>query len=195
MEEIESRVRQKIRRTKVQQAVLATIAMAGVISIAVVAPNTLHLLKPLITDKKSLSDRTRSTRSAFSRLLKAGYIRLEPTPKGRMVRLTAKGLQALAPFSRPGVKLKKPKKWDGKWRILTFDIKEARRSTRDNMRRMLMHIGFFPLQRSVWVYPYDCEDIIILLKADFKIGKDVIYIIADHIENDAALKKFFDLRS
>jgi len=49
------------------------------------------------------------------------------------------------------------------------------------------------LQNSVWVYPYDCEDLITLLKADFEIGKEVLYVIADKIENEKVLLKDFGL--
>jgi len=57
----------------------------------------------------------------------------------------------------------------------------------------LKAIGFVQLQKSVWVFPYDCEDLIILLKADFKVGKDVLYMIVDKIENDREIKKVFNL--
>jgi hypothetical protein len=43
----------------------------------------------------------------------------------------------------------------------------------------------------VWVYPYDCEDLITLLKADFKIGKDLLYVITESIENDKWLRQSF----
>ena len=56
-----------------------------------------------------------------------------------------------------------------------------------------MHIGFVRLQDSVWVYPYDCEDLIVLLKADFKIGKDVLYMIVDELQGDWERRKEFGL--
>lgn len=87
----------------------------------------------------------------------------------------------------------KPKKWDGKWRILIFDISEKRKRDRDKLRFILRSIGFFKLQNSVWVYPYDCEDLINLLKTDLHIGKAILYIVADKIEYDINLKKRFDL--
>ena len=61
------------------------------------------------------------------------------------------------------------------------------------MRRTIESVGFVKLQQSVWVYPYDCEDFITLMKADFKIGKDVLYVIADKIEYDRPLKEMFEL--
>ena len=76
---------------------------------------------------------------------------------------------------------------------LFFDIPERRRGTREKIRATLITLGFIRLQDSVWVYPYDCEDLILILKADFKIGKDVLYIIADQIEYDAPLRTYFNL--
>ena len=77
--------------------------------------------------------------------------------------------------------------------MVIFDIKEGRRSLRHTLRETLRAVGFTKLQYSVWVYPYDCEDLITLLKVDFKVGKDLIYVIADSIENDGWLKKRFGL--
>ena len=54
--------------------------------------------------------------------------------------------------------------------------------------------GFVRLQDSVWIYPYDCEDFMVLLKADFKIGKDVLYMIVDELEGDGRLRKEFGFK-
>jgi len=78
---------------------------------------------------------------------------------------------------------------------LIFDIPEYRRSLREKMRRTLTVIGFKRLQDSVWIYPYDCEDLITLLKADFRIGRDVLYMIVDQLEGDQRLCKEFGLRA
>ena len=56
-----------------------------------------------------------------------------------------------------------------------------------------MAIGFTYLQDSVWVYPYNCEDLIALLKSDFKVGKDLIYIVAEEIEYEKGLLENFKL--
>jgi DNA-binding transcriptional regulator PaaX len=76
---------------------------------------------------------------------------------------------------------------------LIFDIPEYRKSTRDRIRETLRIIGFVRLQDSVWAYPYDCEDLITLLKADFKIGKDMLYLVVEAMENDASLRRHFGI--
>ena len=90
--------------------------------------------------------------------------------------------------------LNKKKKWDGKWRVIIFDIPENRRFDRDNIRQALVSIGFMRLQDSVWIYPFNCEDLINLLKTDTESEGDVIYMIVDMVENDEEIKKYFGLK-
>lgn len=109
------------------------------------------------------------------------------------LRLTPKGKNMLALMEARDRFRRKPKRWDGRWRILIFDIPEYRKSTRNKMRRTLRSVGFLRLQDSVWIYPHDCEDFIVLLKADFKIGRDVLYMIVDELEGDGWVRKHFGL--
>ena len=46
--------------------------------------------------------------------------------------------------------------WDGKWRIVIFDIPEKRRAVRDLLRHNLKSWGFIPWQQSVWVTKKNC---------------------------------------
>ncbi len=57
-----------------------------------------------------------------------------------------------------------------------------------------MHeIGFLRIQDSVWLYPYDCEEFVALLKADLHIGKDVLYAVIESIEDDSRIRRHFRL--
>src|SRR3989344_2704281 len=91
------------------------------------------------------------------------------------------------------IHLQKPKKWDGRWRVVIFDVWERRRNIRNKLRSMLEKAGFLRLQDSVWIYPYDCEELVAFLRADLKLGNGVLYIIAEGIENDAKYRIHFDL--
>lgn len=48
------------------------------------------------------------------------------------------------------------KKWDGKWRIIIFDVPEKRRLARDILRSKLKNWGFTAWQQSVWVTKKNC---------------------------------------
>ncbi|MBI2196819.1 hypothetical protein HYU45_04405 [Candidatus Daviesbacteria bacterium] len=92
-----------------------------------------------------------SLAKALQRLRQAGFIELLED-KDLILRLTDKGreravlaeLQSLAG------------EWDGRWRIVIFDVPEKRRSARDLLRHNLKTWGFTPWQQSVWVTKKNC---------------------------------------
>jgi CRISPR-associated endonuclease Cas2 len=174
---VEHEVRRRTRNTKVQRAVLASVQVAGLLAWIMVAPNTLRLLGPLTKTKK------RDALSATQRLIEKGL--LKSTRQGLM--LTPAGERYLA--STPV----RPKRWDKKWRVVIFDIPESRKKSRDVLRFRLKQIGFVKLQHSVWVYPYDCEELLTLLKQEYRLGKDVIYLVADVIERSKDIERHFGL--
>lgn len=192
MSEIEKELKKERKKANIQKIILSSIATAGILSVALLAPNALQVLKPLGLDKKFKNFKNDTNRS-LSGLLNAGMVVFIEKDGKKYLKLTEKGKLKLMCLEKYNFKLKKPKKWDNKWRIVIFDIPQTRRSQRDHLRFTLKQIGFLKLQHSVWVYPYDCEELITLLKLDFKIGKDILYIIADKIENDKILKKCFEL--
>jgi len=192
MGKLEQEVQKMERYGKIEKAILGTILAVGVLSVAVVAPNILKILPK--AGGKNRSSFKQGVEKATTRLARKGLITFEKTNHGLRIRITQKGKQVLLRVGDSKIRLKNPKKWDKKWRVVIFDVPEYKRSIRSKIRRSLEHVGFLKLQHSVWVYPYDCEDFIVLLKADFKIGKDVLYIIADKIEHDRPLRKHFNLR-
>jgi len=44
-----------------------------------------------------------------------------------------------------------PKQWDGKWRLITFDIPETKRGSRIWLRANLIHEGYDTIQKSVFL--------------------------------------------
>jgi len=190
MGNLEKEVKKEIRNTKIQKAILKTIGGVGFLSMALLAPNALQVLGHFGLVGKSLANKKRAINNSRDGLLKCGIIKYD---KNGFLVLTEKGNKKLKEIEARDYKVIKPQKWDKKWRILIFDIKEEKKGLRDKIRSTLISIGFIRLQDSVWVYPYDCEDLITLLKVDFKIGKDLLYIIADKIEYDIYIKKHFNL--
>ena len=141
-----------------------------------------------------LIDKKYAVKRSLSRLLDSGHIVAEINKGKKYFVLTQKGKAVLARLEAKNFRIKKPKRWDGKFRILIFDVAEKRRSRRDSFRVLLRQIGFKPIQQSVWVFPYDCEDLIQLLKTDVGIGKDVVYLVTGDIENKHKLINLFDLK-
>jgi DNA-binding transcriptional regulator PaaX len=179
----------------IKKAVLATIAIGGLMTVAIVAPNAVQILKPFLKNKKALANKQYYIKNAVLRSLASrGLVTFTVNKMGqRCVAITAKGRQELERYELGELKIPKPKFWDSKYRIIAFDIKESRRAVRDELRFWLADLGFVRLQNSVWVYPYECREVITLLKSRYRIGKDVLYMTVESIDNDAWLKKHFHL--
>jgi len=180
-------------KIKVVKTILAVIGLTGLMTIAVVAPNTLQALDIFYKNNKRKYNKQFYVKRSINRLKINGFIEFVKKNDKTFVHLTEKGKQKLLKYQLGDLKIKRPKRWDRKWRIIAFDIKEFRRNARWSLRRELANLGFIRLQNSVWVYPYECEEIIIMLKSYLKIGKDILYITAESIENDKWLKKEFRL--
>lgn len=190
MGKLEETSRKRKRKRDIQGAVLATIAVPGIIAFAAIAGNAVQLLDYLPQGRYNLRYRMKSV---TGRLVAKGYASWEARGDKKYLRITAKGRQAFA-YEQAKVALKnQKKKWDGRWRMVVFDVPERRRKVRTHLCAVMREIGFVRMQDSVWVYPYDCEDFIALLKAELKIGKDVLYAIADTIERDKGLRFYFKL--
>ncbi|MDO8492519.1 MAG: hypothetical protein Q7S34_02690 [bacterium] len=187
MGKLEEDSRKRSRRKNLQKVILSSIKVAGLLSVALVAPNALQVMKSF--GHNPLKRQGEFINKSVSRLIENGLLQND---NGKL-RITNNGKIFLRRLELRDFKVIKPKNWDSKWRVLIFDIPEKRRCVRARIRELLMMIGFVRLQDSVWVYPYDCEDFIKLFKADLKIGKDVLYMIVETLENDKVLKKHFNI--
>ncbi len=107
--------------------------------------------------------------------------------------LTDSGKEKALTYDLDKMEIKKPKQWDGKWRIVLFDIPEKIKKTREAIRGHLKKLGFYELQKSVFVYPYDCKKEIEYLIEFYDIRRFVRFVIADSIDNELHIKKNFYL--
>jgi CRISPR-associated endonuclease Cas2 len=184
----------KARRLRAfQQGVLAAAAVGGVVVVAATIPNAVQLLRFMPGYKKGARFNYQA-KTALGRLHAKGLIAFEERDGKKYARVTEAGEELLA-LEQLRQLHKSPKRWDGRWRVVIFDIPERRRATRNRLRGFVQEYGFVRLQDSVWAYPYDCEDLIALIKAQCRVGFDVLYMIVERIEHDKYLREHFGLRS
>lgn len=88
---------------------------------------------------------------------------------------------------------KKKKKWNGKWFIVFFDVPENERKKRDFLRKYLKKLGFYQYQKSVYIFPFECKKEIELIKKIIEGAKYMKYIVAEEIEEEEKIKKYFNL--
>jgi len=191
---VETEARKMRRRGYLKNALLASVAISGIVLVATIAPNAFAQLRYLPAMKRAqLRYRAKTT---LERLAVQGLIDFEKRDGKSYARITPEGQKVLLlEQHKASLRNVKKRRWDKRWRMIIFDIPERRRRTRDRLRITMSELGFVRLQDSVWVYPYDCEDLMALLKADLKIGAAVLYMVVEHIENDKHLRAQFALKA
>jgi DNA-binding transcriptional regulator PaaX len=109
-----------------------------------------------------------------------------------LVSLTEKGRLRALNFCFKNFSNRK-EKWDGKWRIVAFDIPEECSNGRKALVYRFKYGEFYELQKSLFVYPYDCKKEVMALAKMFKLEKYVRFILADSIDNEERIKHHFKL--
>jgi len=88
---------------------------------------------------------------ALKRLREGGFIKEEKDEGEIIFKLTQKGKdRAILLMDESEIE------WDGRWRIVIFDIPEKRRAVRVVLRKKLLDWGFRKWQRSVWASKKSC---------------------------------------
>jgi len=116
-------------------------------------------------------------------LKRRGYIKTKLEKDKKAVILTPKGFEKILKINLK--QSNKKKRSDGKWQMIIWDIPESYKKTRNRFRTALKLLGFQPLQKSVWICPYnvlkETEKLIKFYQIEFYIK---IFLISEiEIEN------------
>ena len=125
-------------------------------------------------------------------LKKRQIIKIEESNGKTVIKLTEKGKKRKLQYDFDNMKISKQDKWDKKWRFIMFDIPEEKRFARESFRNKLKDLGFYQFQKSVWIYPYPCEDEVDFIAENFSIGQYINLIIVQ-IMDDKPLRDHFKL--
>lgn len=138
-------------------------------------------------NRKQLSDSIRS-------LYRSRLIDMKENKDGsiKMI-LTEKGKKKILLYNFEQMKISKPKIWDKKWRLVTFDIPEDLKKARNALREKLRELNFRKYQKSIFIHPYECRDEIDFVVEFFNLRPYVRYVVAENIDNELDFKERFRL--
>ena len=140
-----------------------------------------HRLTPQLgTDySQILPQDHRAVGRALSRMLSRGEIK-------RNHELTAAGknrvLSTWPQHSAFSIKPSAPS-WDGKWRVVMFDIPERYRGLRAILRRFLTNLGFAGMQRSLWITPFSVTPEVVAFLEASRLNEMVLVMEVDKLAN------------
>lgn len=185
-------MKEKYSKGELAKEILKGLALGGFIVACFVAPNLAQIIK--LFETKDYKDRKKLKRS-FNNLNKQRLVDIYYDKKGnKIIKITEEGRRRVLTYRYEDLKINIPKKWDKLWRLVIFDIPEVHKKARDAMTYKLKDIGFYPVQKSVFIFPHDCKNEIDFICEYFKIRDYVNYLVIKEIEDDSFLKKHFNLR-
>ena len=179
-------------RSEIVKDILAVLIIAGVVAVAATSPFFIvNIIKGIGKMKKYPKKKVYNT---FYNLRGQGFINFYEKNNQIYISLTEKGKQKAGWMQIDDMKIKRPKKWDGKWRVLLFDIAEKKKTHREALRGKLIELGFRLFQKSAWIIPYECQNEIKLLKSFFGLNdKETKLIVSQDIGDDREFRKIFKL--
>ncbi|MGB4076771.1 MAG: hypothetical protein WBK28_03650 [Minisyncoccia bacterium] len=178
----------------IRALVLRAIAAGGILALTAAAPKMTQLVKEFDSAHIHRARIRERTFQALRRLKASGLVEITEKRGRQYAVLTDKGQTRVEDILFDEYQIQEPAFWDGKWRIILFDIPERRRVTRNELRAFLQRVGFVRLQDSAWVMPYPCDDCVELIRARIMRGKDeLISFVAEGLPNDRRLRAHFRL--
>ena len=183
---------------EISEIILRGILLSGGIAVVATSPYFVSRILPKIFRYAEYKIRkmgeAKSFRRSFYYLRDRGMINIEYRGKQIYISLTKEGRKRLGKYNIDNLKIKKLKKWDKKWRVLIFDIQDKHKIKREALRGKIKELGLYQLQKSVWVYPYEFQKEIEILRNFFQLSNgEIKVIVADKIEKDSEMKEFFKI--
>lgn len=173
--------------------ILHIVAAAGAIGLILAFPPAITGVAAIMKLGKLEYSASKMKRQCM-RLRSQRYVEITPLSDGRVsIRITKNGMVRALTSRIQELHVTKSKRWDGKWRLVVFDVPEKKKRIRDRFRNGLRQLGLLPLQQSIYVSPYPCFDEIEFFRELIGVGVNAKYILAETIENDDALRDDFDL--
>lgn len=186
--------RDNIRLERTKQ-ILLLLSQGAALALSLGAPNTAKLFKGLFRPKSDYQKWTKFNKKQLYRSLRdlkrQQIIEIDSENGIGVVKLTDKGKTSIYRFALDTIKVIKPLVWDRKWRLVIYDVMEFNKGTRERLRRYLKSVGFYPLQDSVYLHAYPCDDVVEFLRSYLGVKGEVRLVTASTIENDDIFKTYF----
>lgn len=180
---------EKLTKRELTKTILTLAGVAIIIPTLAVAPGLGYALRPLLKNSKLFPS---EIERAVTRLKKQRLISIDYGGDKTKITLTENGRRKVISYELGEIQLKKGK-WDGWWRVVIFDIPEKDRKGRNYLRDKMQELGFYTLQKSVLVTPWECKDEIDFIRHYYGLGDCVNLIKAKTFEGEDAVKNFFGL--
>ncbi len=151
-----------------------------------------RIVKKIAKEWRKINER--NLRRTIKRLYESKLIDYRENNDGTVsLVVTDNGKSKILKYNLDAITIKKPPSWDKLWRLVIFDIPEKKSKGRVALRTKLKELGFYPMQKSVFIHPYECKDEINFIIEIFGLTPYVRFLRVKDIDVELDLKNRFYL--
>ena len=151
-----------------------------------------RITKEIVRQWRRINER--SLRDAIRKLYQSKLVSCHVQRDGTVqLMLTEEGKRRVVQFHPESMRIQKPQQWDGLWRMVFFDIPESKKKGRDALSTLLKRLEFYPMQKSVFVHPFECKDEVNFVTEMFGLVPYVRFVRVKDIDIALDLKRRFAL--
>lgn len=176
--------KRKFRLGDNEKEIVKMIGLGTLVLASFALPNLPIALKPLI-DRRGMD--------GIAKLIKKLSNHKVIDLGGEKIALTSKGQKLLKEIQIRDIEIIRPQKWDGIWHLVSYDIPKEFNKERDVFRYTLKRWGFYQIQYSLWVFPYDCREEVAVLAEYLKIPDYIVMMKTDFIPNEDYIESLFNI--
>lgn len=177
-------------RGELVRDVLKVIGAGVVLGSVIVAPGLAQVIDYF--DPRGPSERRRIWR-AIKYLEEKNSLRIRNENGEDRIYLTNGGKLRLSEDEIWDLQIKKPWRWDHKWRLVMFDLPAQYEKTRRPFREKLQDFGFLLYQKSIFIYPYECQKEVLAVAELYGVRNFIRYVVAEEISDIRKFAREFDL--
>ena len=148
-------IREKYAKGELAKDILKSLAIGGFLMAGLVLPNIVQLLDFFGVTKSAEKFKIIG---AIERMKQKKLVRIYHKDGADVVEITELGKKKVLSYDLENIKINRPKKWDGYWRVVIFDVPEKNKKARRALNFKLNDMEFFTLQKSVFACPFECEN-------------------------------------
>ena len=127
-------------------------------------------------------------------LTKQGFVSVGTIENDKLYKVTDKGLRHLDLYLLSKKGITKPREWNDTFYLVTFEIPDAQKVTRNYLVAQLKLQGFVNYTKGLWIYPYDPTDYVRGLKKLLGLQKEIKLLTVTALDGEANLKQVFGLK-
>lgn len=178
--------------------ILILLGAGSFFAASLIMPGLPMVLKPFLDEKRKREANewkkfnTWRLKQVLKRLRNQKLIEIVETNGEHIVKISDRGKKKILKFNIDDIELNQ-KSWDGKWRIVIYDIYTGKKQERELFRKTLKRLKFLRLQKSVYLTPFKCYDEIEYLRQVCNIGNEVLILTVSGIENESVYKEYFGI--